>query len=316
MLVFQRLEESYQHPEPVDWQAANLSIEHVMPQTLTDEWRSTLAVEGDDPDAIHDELLHTLGNLTITAYNGQLSNSPFERKQEILQGSHLELNRAISPTSQWGRPEILARADALADRAIMLWPGPLAGVDEPSGGRDWSRLHAALAALPFGAWTTYGDVAELIGSHQVPVGQHLAATPGVLNEHRVLNAEGRIAEAFRWSDPVDTRDINEVLQSEGIHFGPDRRADPSQRLRADELAGLIGEVIEPVPAEEDREYGWRMQRLLRYLRHFYDAPESRLHDDDARALAIQEGYDPRGVAGFYRPFPLQHGSGVAGGRWR
>jgi len=300
MLVFRRLEESYGHGEPIDWRAAGLSIEHVMPQSLTDEWRNNLTAGGDDPEAIHDELLHTLGNLTITAYNGQLSNNPFERKQEILQGSHLELNRAIAPEGQWGRAEILARADELAERAIKIWPAPIPGVEEPADGRDWSRLHAALAALPAGAWTTYGDVAELIGSHQVPVGQHLASKRGVLNAHRVLNAEGRVADAFGWSDPDDTRDVHEVLAHEGVRFGPDRRAEASQRLRADDLAGLIGEVIEPIPAEEDRQYGWRMQRLLRYLRHFYEAPEGRLHEAAAHDLAVQEGYDPRGTAGFYQ----------------
>jgi alkylated DNA nucleotide flippase Atl1 len=300
MLVFQRLEKSYEHAEPIDWHAAKLSIEHIMPQTLTDDWRTVLAANGDDPDAIHDELLHTLGNLTVTAYNGQLSNNPIERKQEILQGSHLELNRTIKPTGQWGRAEILTRADELAERAIKLWPAPVPGVQEPRGGRDWSRLHAALAALPYGAWTTYGDLAELIGSHQVPVGQHVATTPGVLNAHRVLKADGRVAEEFRWTDPGDTRDIHEVLAADGVRFGPDHRADSSQRLRADDLAGLIGEVIEPLPEDEDRHYGWRLERSLRYLRHFYEAPEGRLHEDQARALAVQEGYDPRGAAGFYQ----------------
>ncbi len=300
MLVFQRLEESYGHAEPIDWSAATLSIEHIMPQSLTDEWRAALAANGDDAAVVHEELLHTLGNLTITAYNGQLSNNPFERKQEILHGSHLELNRAISPSGQWGRAEILERADELAARAIELWPAPLPGVEDLAGGRDWTRLHAALAALPFGTWTTYGDLAELIGSHQVPVGQHLASTPGILNAHRVLNAEGRVAEAFRWLDPSDSRDIHEVLTSEGVVFGSDRRADPAQRLRAEDLAGLIGQVVEPVPPEEDREYGWRMQRTLQYLRHFYETPDGRLHEDTARALAVEVGYDPRGVAGFYQ----------------
>jgi uncharacterized protein with ParB-like and HNH nuclease domain/alkylated DNA nucleotide flippase Atl1 len=300
MLVFQRLEESYEHAEPVDWAAADLSIEHVMPQTLTDEWETMLSANGDDPAAVHDELLHTLGNLTVTAYNGQLSNNPFERKQEILQGSHLELNRVISPAGQWGRSEILDRADELADRAIALWPSPMPGVEEPAAGRDWSRLHAALAALPFGAWTTYSDLAELIGSHQVPVGQHLATTAGVLNAHRVLNAEGRVSDSFHWTDPSDTRDVHAVLESEGVQFDPDGVADPTQRLRADDLADLTGEVIVSAPAEEDREYGWRMLRTLRYLRHFYDAPDGQLHEDDARAVAVQEGYDPRGVAGFYQ----------------
>jgi uncharacterized protein with ParB-like and HNH nuclease domain/alkylated DNA nucleotide flippase Atl1 len=300
MLVFQRLEQSYGHAEPIDWGAATLSIEHIMPQTLSDAWRAALAANGDDPEAIHDELLHTLGNLTVTAYNGQLSNNPIERKQEILQGSHLELNLAIKPDGQWGRAEIRARADELAERAITLWPSPIPGVEEPVAGRDWSRLHAALAALPYGAWTTYGDLAELIGSHQVPVGQHVATTPGVLNAHRVLKADGRVAEEFRWTDPTDTRDIHQVLADDGIRFGADHRADQSQRLRADDLAGFIGEVIEPLPEDEDRHYGWRLERSLRYLKHFYESPDGRLPEEAARALSVQEGYDPRGVAGFYQ----------------
>jgi hypothetical protein len=66
------------------------------------------------------------------------------------------------------------------------------------------------------------------------------------------------------------------------------------------LADLVGEAIEPITSEEERQYGWRLARLLRYLRHFYEAPEGRLHHTTARDLAIQEGYDPRGVAGFYQ----------------
>jgi len=300
MLIFQRLEESYEHAEPVDWQAADLSVEHILPQTLTDEWRALLGVDGEDPEVIHSELLHTLGNLTVTGYNGQLSNKPIERKQGILQGSHLELNLAIKPTGQWGRAEILARADELAERAVKLWPAPVAGVEEPPAGRDWSRLHAALAALPYGAWTTYGDLAELIGSHQVPVGQHVATTRGLLNAHRVLKSDGHVAEEFHWTDPADTRDVHVVLLADGVRFGGDDRADQSQRLRTDDLAALIGEVMETLAEDGERHYGWRLERALRYLRHFYDSPDGRLHEDVARAFAVQEGYDPRGVAGFYQ----------------
>lgn len=300
MLIFRRLEESYEHAEPIDWAQATLSIEHVMPQTLSDEWRDALTADGDDLEAVHTELLHTLGNLTITAYNGQLSNNPYERKQEILAGSHLELNQAIVPAGMWGRSEILARADELADRAIALWPAPLPGVEEPAVGRDWSRLHAALAALPYGAWTTYSDLAELLGSHQVPVGQHVASTAGLLNAYRVLNSEGQVAAGFHWTDPADDRDVYKVLQADGVRFDSNMHADPLQRLGANELADLIGDLVESVPSEEEREHGWRMRRTLRYLRHFYEAPEGQLHEDDARALAVQEGYDPRGVAGFYQ----------------
>jgi len=134
----------------------------------------------------------------------------------------------------------------------------------------------------------------------VPVGQHLASTAGLLNAHRVLNADGRVAAGFYWPDPDDKRDVHQVLQSEGVRFGPDMRADPEQRLSADELAGLIGDVLEPVPPAEAADYAWRLKRSLRYLRHFYEAPGGRLHEDLARSLAKQEGYDPRGVAGFYQ----------------
>ncbi len=300
MLVFRRLEESHEHGEPVDWAASPLSIEHVMPQTITDEWRAALLEAGDDPDRVHEELLHTLGNLTVTAYNGQLSNHPFERKKQILEGSHLELNKTISPEETWASGQIHARADELANRAISIWPGPIPGVEEPPApGRDWSRLAAALAAMPAGGWTSYSDLAELIGSHQVPVGQHLAKTKGLLNAYRVLTSEGAISPNFRWLDPGDERDPQDVLRNEGVEFDAQGRANQHQRLRASDLAALIGEIIEATP-EEEREYGWRRKRWLRYIRHFYESPDGRLHEDEARKLAALEGYDPRGTAGFYQ----------------
>ena len=300
MLVFRRLEESYSHAEPVDWEAARLTIEHVMPQTLSDEWREALQAAGDDPEVVHEELLHTLGNLTVTAYNGQLSNHPFERKKQILEGSHLELNQHIAPEASWGSEQILRRAEELADRAVQLWPGPIDGVDEsPTDGRDWSRLHAALAAMPVGTWTSYSDLAELIGSHQVPVGTHIANTKGLLNAHRVLRTDGSVSPDFRWLEADDARDVRDVLREEGVRFDGSGRADPSQRLRADDLAALIEVVADGTP-DGDREHGWRRKRTLRYLRHFYEAPHRRLRGDVAREMAIREGYDPRGTAGFYQ----------------
>lgn len=105
---------------------------------------------GDDPDLVHQELLHTLGNLTVTAYNGQLSNNPFERKPGDSAGQPSGVEPCDFADLSVGRQEILDRASDLADRATSLWPPPLAGVEEPSSGRDWGRLHAALASLPPG----------------------------------------------------------------------------------------------------------------------------------------------------------------------
>jgi len=54
-----------------------LTIEHIMPQTLTTEWKAAL---GTDYQVIHSDYLHTLGNLTLTAYNSKYSNHSFMDK--------------------------------------------------------------------------------------------------------------------------------------------------------------------------------------------------------------------------------------------
>src|SRR5690606_8965398 len=64
LIILGRLEAAMDHKEQVDTRA--LTIEHVMPQTLTDWWKIHL---GDDWEEDHGQLLHTLGNLTLTNYN-------------------------------------------------------------------------------------------------------------------------------------------------------------------------------------------------------------------------------------------------------
>ncbi|MBC2876709.1 MULTISPECIES: GmrSD restriction endonuclease domain-containing protein [Streptomyces] len=240
-LVLQRLEESYEHPEPVDFGSAQLTVEHVMPQSPGEEWMRILrddAIDGESPEELHARLQHTLGNLTLTGVNSELSNHPFERKQGLLQGSHLEMNRSIAATERWGVREILARADELADRAIRLWPAPLRGVGRAERSRDWHLAYQVLSALPRGTWTTYGDLAAFLGSGAQAVGSHLAKSEGIVNAYRVLNADGKIAEGFRWTGR-DGGDVRARLSADGILFTASGAADPAQRLTSDELALLL-----------------------------------------------------------------------------
>ncbi len=273
--VLQRLEESYGHPEPVDFALAQLTIEHVMPQSPGQEWMRVLeeeAGDGESAEDLHSRLIHSLGNLTLTAVNSELSNHPFERKQGLLQGSHLEMNRRIAATDRWGVKEILARADDLADRAIRLWPAPLRGVGRAERSRDWHLAHQVLAALPHGTWTSYGDLAAFIGSGAQAVGNHLAGVAGVANVYRVLNAEGKVADGFRWGSD-DQGDVRTLLTADGIHFTITGAADPAQRLTSDDLALLVadaegepeevGEVARPVPGGQATQT--RAARFLRQL---------------------------------------------------
>jgi alkylated DNA nucleotide flippase Atl1 len=250
-LVLQRLEESFEHPEPVDFTNAALTIEHIMPQTPTQEWLQILAEDAtpdESPMDLHERTVQTLGNLTLTGENARLSNHPFDRKQDLYEGSHLEMNQQVANMDRWGPREILTRADELADRALKIWPAPLVSGHRVERSRNWTLLHQALAAMPDGAWTTYSDLAALIGSHPVPIGTHLANTPGITNAHRVLTANGRASESFRWPGP-DRGDLLVVLREEGVKIDETGAADPAQRLSARDLADLLGLTELPPHAE-------------------------------------------------------------------
>jgi hypothetical protein len=92
-----------------------------MPQTLNDDWMKEL---GDSYDEIHQTWLHTLGNLTLSAYNPELSNKSFAEKKETYNASNLELNRYVSKFNKWNQDSIQQRAQVLADRAVNVWPRP------------------------------------------------------------------------------------------------------------------------------------------------------------------------------------------------
>lgn len=175
-----------------------------------------------------------------------------------MDSSALRMNQEIAGRERWGRAEILDRAAGLADRAVRLWPGPVAGTvpgdDEWSG---WKELRAALLAMPAGTWTTYGDVAALIGTHAVPVGQHLASKAGLHGAYRVLTADGRVSAGFRWPDGQESGDARTRLEAEGVPFDDAGRARRSHRLTTADLAALLGketaEEAVPSPQTEDEQ---------------------------------------------------------------
>ncbi len=237
-MILERLEEAFAHKEQGSLADLALSVEHVMPQTLSAEWIVELSELDTDPERTHRELVHTLGNLTLTGYNAELSNNPFDRKQQIYGDSHLSLNKSLQQQARWGRAEITKRARELADLAISIWPAP-EEVSEKSFGFDWSRMHAAIAAIPDGKWTTYGDLAALAGTSAQAVGVHIATNPALSKAYRVLTWDGQISEGFAWSDPTDDRDPRAVLASEGVDF-VDGKALQAQRLPADSLMELLG----------------------------------------------------------------------------
>lgn len=115
-IILERLEASFEHREPVPFD--QLTVEHVMPQTLTDWWKEHL---GDNWEITYETLLDSLGNLTLTGYNSPLSNENIEHKRNILSQSHLDLNKYFANITRWDETAIRQRAEALAERALAIW---------------------------------------------------------------------------------------------------------------------------------------------------------------------------------------------------
>ena len=102
------------------------TIEHILPQNpeLPAEWRRAL---GDGWQAVQEEFLHTLGNLTLTGYNAEYSDRPFAEKRDMKGGfrdSPLKLNEGLGQLEDWNIETIRARASRLADQAVALWSAP------------------------------------------------------------------------------------------------------------------------------------------------------------------------------------------------
>jgi len=115
-LILETIESSFNHKEAVPFE--NLSVEHIMPQTLSEWWQEHL---GDNWEETHELYLHTIGNLTLTAYNTELSNDDFYTKKKTLNESHLEINKYFATIPKWTRTEIEARAEILAKKALEIW---------------------------------------------------------------------------------------------------------------------------------------------------------------------------------------------------
>ncbi len=97
----------------------NLTIEHIMPQTITQEWQRMLGTQKGQQN----KYLHRLGNLTLTAYNPELSNKEFSKKREYFDSSNVSLNQYFRQNNitKWDLDAIDKRSEYIADLAIQVW---------------------------------------------------------------------------------------------------------------------------------------------------------------------------------------------------
>lgn len=121
--------ENYDNNERVDIENLvndkSLSIEHIMPQTLSLNWKKSL---GENYSEIHAKYIGTIGNLTLTGYNSSLSNKSFIEKRDMKKGfkdSRLKLNKYLVDIDKWDEDTIKRRAENLFEIATNVWEYPI-----------------------------------------------------------------------------------------------------------------------------------------------------------------------------------------------
>lgn len=163
--------------------AENYTIEHILPQNqnLSNEWRDEL---GQDWERIKAKYLHSLGNLTLTGYNSELSDRPFYEKKSIPGGfdrSPLFLNESVRAEAQWNEDAILRRATILAERACIVWKEP---------------------NLPADILNQYKEPEEIIEHSQYSIEQYEHLRGDILElyrqlEKRILNLDATVRVEFK-----------------------------------------------------------------------------------------------------------------------
>lgn len=100
---------------------SNLSIEHLMPQTITPEWYDVLKIPKED----YEYQLNRIGNLTLATHsdNSRMSNNPFEYKKEILNTSgHINMNKEILSKEGWSISDIDNRTKEMIEKICRVYP--------------------------------------------------------------------------------------------------------------------------------------------------------------------------------------------------
>jgi len=182
------------------------TIEHVMPQNrdLSQQWRDEL---GDEWSRVQETYLHTIGNLTLTGYNSELSDKPFIDKRDMEGGfaqSPLKLNKSLRQLTCWNEDAIKNRTDIVSTSMVEVWAGP---------------------ALDDSVLLTYQIVSEQRFSYSLDDHPYISigASKGIYQKFRahILTLDENVKEEFLKlyvAFKLDTNFVDVVPQASGLRL--------------------------------------------------------------------------------------------------
>ena len=113
--------EEYNAKVPVDFRNSKVTIEHIMPQTLSDEWKAML---GTHYEEIYKTYLHNIGNLILTEFNSEIGNKPFKDKKTKLHTSSLYYRLEIVDYAVWNENSIKRHQSNMINWFLQTFPLP------------------------------------------------------------------------------------------------------------------------------------------------------------------------------------------------
>lgn len=239
------------------------TIEHIMPQHLTPAWTEAL---GSEYEAIHEEWLHRLANLTLTAYNSKYSNNSFEDKRDRKDGfkdSGLRMNTWIAQQSAWTIIEIKARNEMLMQRVVDIWSLPETDYkpaekqldtytledDVDLSGRDILKFEYKKTVQPVASWIDMQiQVLKMLHEEDGSVLSLLAHTKDSDNELNVFVSD----------NPADLRKAVQIVDeiylerntSTNTKLSMLRKFFKAYGLNAEDLVFYLKDADDTAPADE------------------------------------------------------------------
>ncbi len=219
-IILWMIERSFRADELVEYQ--DLTVEHIQPQALTEDWVSMLLSNGFTVDDALSRR-HVLGNLALTGNNAQLAQLPFLRKAEILSNSNIASNRDISALKTWTPADIDRRSDFLAKAATKIFTGPIeigdnedhSFTDEGMADQAFS-VESSLNSLDASSWTTIDALVELtqLSHKEVQSQVRLLGYPMYEYDGKIFVPGDPETEETIGPDlnPVGARDLSEQIQ--------------------------------------------------------------------------------------------------------
>lgn len=289
-----------------------VTVEHIMPQTLTDAWRQEL---GSNYEEIHSTWRHRIANLTVTGYNSDFSNRTFQRKRDMPSGfkdSPYRINKYVEEQDHWGLPQLQERSRLLTDNALAYWRMPKTDFTPPQAvlpteplGEDRHFTGRSIVAFEFQdtRQTVRNWQEMLVSLLRVLVQEHRPALLDFAERSPMLAVVGDEGD----SSPIRLRNAPKVDESlavasnsstnDKVHFL--RKLFAHLGIDTNELVFTL-RPVKAAPAAEEKT--GRFDDLTKFIAEFDEAASQEMDFDSTAAIR-------REFRSTFRPFAREDATG-------